>query len=303
MRYRIFGSHPRGISPFLTYFYLPMKKNSVLSLTLSLLLIAGQANIFAQATNGVADKAEDPLDVFNRVGASVVRICNDGEGSPYRIVVLGNSLSHHAEAPDIGWHHNHGMAASAPSKDYVHLLFGMVEDALPERRVEMLVYNIASFERGFDSYDFGTLDALRGFRPDLLVLQIGENVSFDGVRTPELFAAKYLELINSFRTDGSPEIVCATTFFPSDTILAAITSAAAETGAKVADTSRLTTVDPENFARNEAGYPGDRSVWKVEGIGMHPGDVGMRNIAEIIFNCIEGFKSTELPQCCPSKQL
>ena len=63
--------------------------------------------------------------------------------------------------------------------------------------------------------------------------------------------------------------------------------AAEQTGARVADISSLTIEDPENFAKDEPNYPGDRSVWRVEGIGMHPGDKGMENIARILFENID----------------
>lgn len=81
--------------------------------------------------------------------------------------------------------------------------------------------------------------------------------------------------------------MCTTPFFFSEPMNNAITKAAEQTGARVADISSLTIEDPENFAKDEQDYPGDRSVWKVDGIGMHPGDKGMENIARILFENID----------------
>lgn len=233
------------------------------------------------------DSLSKLLEDFNRIDVRVVTLDNKKEGIPYRIVVLGNSLSHHGRAEQIGWNHDHGMAASAPSRDYVHLLFGSIEEAMPEKRVQMLVYNIADFERNFDTFDLDQLESLKNFGPDLLVLQIGENVGLNEQKTIGLFEKRYSELIGYFKTEPGLSVVCTTPFFFSEPMKNAITKAAEQMGARVADISSLTTDDPENLAKEEPNYPGDRSEWKVDGIGMHPGDKGMENIARILFENID----------------
>jgi hypothetical protein len=45
----------------------------------------------------------------------------------------------------------------------------------------------------------------------------------------------------------------------------------------------LILLDNENYSKNENNYAGDRNIWKVDGIGLHPGDYGMRNIAQQVF--------------------
>ena len=47
--------------------------------------------------------------------------------SPKKVVFLGNSLTYVSSDPSIGWHHNHGMAASSANKDYVHQLLKKLE--------------------------------------------------------------------------------------------------------------------------------------------------------------------------------
>lgn len=43
-----------------------------------------------------------------------------------RLLFAGNSITRHGPAPEIGWDHDHGMAASGPDHDYVHRLTAMI---------------------------------------------------------------------------------------------------------------------------------------------------------------------------------
>ena len=43
-----------------------------------------------------------------------------------KILVVGNSILRHGPCKEIGWERDWGMAASAPEKDFVHLLYAML---------------------------------------------------------------------------------------------------------------------------------------------------------------------------------
>ena len=45
-----------------------------------------------------------------------------------KIAFVGNSITRHGEAPQIGWNHNFGMAASAIENDYVHRVIHKLEE-------------------------------------------------------------------------------------------------------------------------------------------------------------------------------
>lgn len=49
------------------------------------------------------------------------KLFNENE-SGYKVLFLGNSITVHERAPQIGWDHNWGMAASREANDYVHLV-------------------------------------------------------------------------------------------------------------------------------------------------------------------------------------
>ena len=66
---------------------------------------------------------------------------------------------------------------------------------------------------------------------------------------------------------------------------------ALSTNSYLVDLSHLPLLESENYAKDEKKYPGDKSVWKVNGIGNHPGDFGMKNIANQIFIIINAIIS------------
>jgi hypothetical protein len=129
--------------------------------------------------------------------------CKKSKPDPsYRVVVFGNSITFAPATPSIGWYGNWGMAASAIDSDYVHILERRLKSSNPAN--EMMSKNIAAFEQNFDTYDIAAnLQTYRDFKPDLLVLRIGENVTrkADSV----LFAQKYVELLNYFKS-ANPNI-------------------------------------------------------------------------------------------------
>jgi hypothetical protein len=118
---------------------------------------------------------------------------------------------------------------------------------------------------------------------------LGENVSFNEVNTPSLFETKYIELINCFKSDTHHLVICTTPFFPSQEKNEIIGRVALATHSYLADLSHLPLIDKQNCAKDEMNYTGDKTLWKVTGIGIHPGDYGMRNIAMEIFIIINAY--------------
>ncbi len=93
-----------------------------------------------------------------------------------KILFLGNSITLHGPAPAIGWSGNWGMAASAKEKDYVHLVLKAISQAAG-KDPESVVTNIAGFERQSDTYNIDAeLKNELAFKPDLVIVAIGENV-------------------------------------------------------------------------------------------------------------------------------
>ena len=197
-----------------------------------------------------------------------------------RVLFLGNSITLHAPKPDIGWTGNWGMAASAEEKDYVHLLAADIAKAAgaPPRT---MVRNIADFERGYDAFDVATgLKAALEFRADIVVLAIGENVpepATDDARAK--FAAAFARLLAGLKQDGQPAIFVRSSFWPDAVKDDIMRQASADAGAMFVDIAALGR-DDSNAASAER---------KIEhaGVAGHPGDKGMRAIADAIFAAIQ----------------
>ena len=109
-----------------------------------------------------------------------------------KLLFLGNSITQHGPKPEIGWAGDWGMAASALDKDYVHVLAAQIGKAAGGQP-RILAKNIADFERGHPTYDIaaGMKDEL-AFRPDVVIVAIGENVPASKPTKPRPNIARHL---------------------------------------------------------------------------------------------------------------
>ena len=204
-----------------------------------------------------------------------------GRMSVGRILYLGNSITLHGPAPQIGWTGNFGMAASAEDKDYVHLLTAEIAKSAGARP-EIMVRNIADFERGYESYV--AAEALKKeleFRPDLVVVAIGENVA--ELKTEEdqtKYAAAFAGLLRTLKQSEQTEIFVRTSFWANQVKDDIMRKAASGAGATLVDLAKYSG-DPSLAASAER---------KIEhaGVAAHPGDKGMKAIADAIFAAMKG---------------
>ncbi len=198
---------------------------------------------------------------------------------PLKVLVLGNSITRHGPKPDIGWTGNWGMAASAEDKDFSHLLAAGLGRSTG-RKPELMVKNIADFERGFAAYkaEEGLKEAV-AFKAEIVVLAIGENVPQLG--SPEKQAQFKAALAGVLRVlkSGSPsKVVVRSSFWANEVKDRILKEAAADAGAVFVDISGLDKVEA-NYARAERPF-------KHEGVARHPGDKGMQEIADAILKAL-----------------
>jgi len=196
-----------------------------------------------------------------------------------KVLFLGNSITKHGPKADIDWSGNWGMAASAESKDYVHL----VTKALTEKSgatPEVLVKNIADFERSYAGYDIATkLKEAVDFQADLIILAIGENVP--GLKTPEDKAKlqeSVTKLLTTLKGDRKPTILVRSCFWANAAKDEALRGACAAVSGIHVDISALGK-DEKNYARSERPF-------KHAGVANHPGDQGMAAIAEALVKAL-----------------
>lgn len=193
-----------------------------------------------------------------------------------RLLVLGNSITLAAQHDEIGWPRSCGMAASVPERDFVHLLIGGL-NARHAGGVEYRIKNIAAFERGWKGFDLGQYAPLVDFRPDILVVAIGENMANlkdDGAA----FEAKLADLIGRFqRANPACKVVVRGVFWPNPQKDAALKAVARRLG--------CLWVDLSDFGGQDA-YTA-RGQYSHRGVAAHPGDKGMSVIADRLLKALE----------------
>ena len=124
------------------------------------------------------------------------------------ILFIGDSITHHAPAPHLGWSGDWGMAASSRDSDYVHRL---VARFAAEQGVRPVFVTNAI---GGGAIPGKLADRVRlaaqVAEAELVIIQMGEN---DNTVTPEGFGAPYEQLVRLLA--GMPEkMISSGTFAP-----------------------------------------------------------------------------------------
>ncbi len=197
-----------------------------------------------------------------------------------KILFLGNSITLHGPAPQIGWHGNWGMAASSAEKDYVHLLVCKIEEKAGGKPA-ILVQNLADFERQLKAYDLKQgLQKAFAFQPDLVIVALGENaaaLSTDKAKSE--FRAAFADLLTQLVDHGHPTIFVRSSFWADPVKDEIMQQACQAAGGRFVDMSQLGR-DESNAARSERHF-------EHAGVAAHPGDRGMQAIADALWQAIE----------------
>lgn len=93
----------------------------------------------------MADIRENTVSSKGQVGNAQSLFGEKNSGK--KLLFLGNSITRHSPAPQIGWNGDWGMAASSREKDYVHQTMKKVRTVAPD--ASFLVAQIALWEREF----------------------------------------------------------------------------------------------------------------------------------------------------------
>lgn len=231
------------------------------------------AAIAAGAAGGPAEQNDAA-----RMGAEMM---NPGSKMPYRerkcsgefrVLVYGNSIALHSPKADIGWTNCWGMAASAPEKDFAHLVVMGLEKRLG-KRADFLIRNLAVLERNFTT-NLSSVAEIAGdiaLKPDYVVIAIGENTPDITAGNADAFRRFIADLARPFARQGA-RIVLRSTFWKNEIKARCIELAAKETGAAYVDAGHLC-LDDENKALG---------LFAHKGVANHPGDLGMRRLADLI---------------------
>ncbi len=191
-----------------------------------------------------------------------------------RVLFVGNSITIHEPAPEIGWYGNWGMAASSIDKDYMHLVMEGIRAKNP--RVRFMFRNIAEYEHHFWEFNIETLSELKEFNADVIIMRIGENVD-DKEAGERGFDKYYKELTGFLNSEGKAIVVCTNCFWKNENKDLQIKKVAMEQAYIHVDISEIH-MDEKNMAKSE---------YENKEVGWHPSNKGMKEIAERI---LEGLR-------------
>lgn len=191
-----------------------------------------------------------------------------------RVIVFGNSITNHPPAPDLGWFNNNGMAASAPDKDFVHLLTARLIGLNPATEVRL--ENCGDFERNFWTYDLDHLTAsFDQFKPDLVLVRLGENVD-EGFVQSHNFELHFRRLLERMASYHQPvKLVCSTSVWYQPQTDAVIRKVTTEKTIPLADLRDM--VGQGRYFASQYANPA---------VAAHPNDAGMQRIADLLWEKI-----------------
>lgn len=186
-----------------------------------------------------------------------------------RVLIVGNSITLHAPLPEKGWNGNWGMAASAANKDYVHLISAKLRKLNPNVEIQLMI--AVDFEQNYKTYDFKKIKTFVDFHPDLVVMRIAEN---SNLTTLNDYENRYDKLITELISESSAsKVICTTSFW-------ATTEDVSWRIRNVASNRGYFLVDLETLSKDKtfAAF----NYFQDLGIGAHPSDKGMQEIANKI---------------------
>lgn len=233
------------------------------------------------------------------LAGDVLRAEQAAKSKPVRkdkILFLGNSITLHAPAEPIGWKGNWGMAASAQQKDYVHLVAQSLSESIqpassiPSTKITtptVMVQNIAEFEGQYATYPVEEkLRTFLDFKPGIVVVAIGENVPpLTSDESKKQFFTSVSKLLRTFRANEDPTIIVRSCFWPDAAKDQILKRAATDVGGIFVDIGKL--------SQNEANYARSERKFARADVASHPGDKGMKAIAEAIVDAIKRVENTQ----------
>ena len=203
----------------------------------------------------------------------VTFIQEDGKGK--KVMFVGNSITRHGISPEIGWYWDWGMAASALENDYVHLLVDKIN--MIEPYTSFCVCQVANWECEYKngSEYLQAYESASDFKADVIVFRMIENCphhDFD----KDTFYREYQNLIDYLNPTGKAKIILTTGFWKhpgDDTII------------RIAKEREYPYIYLGELGEDDKMKA--IGIFEHTGIANHPGDLGMKHIAELIWKKIK----------------
>jgi hypothetical protein len=196
-----------------------------------------------------------------------------------RVLIVGNSITRHPPKPDIGWHNDWGMSASAKDKDYVHHLMKMFRAKYG--KVQFCVAQLAETEQNYKNIDavLAKFDELKNFKADIVIVRLAENVQTANEAEQATFKAAFEKTVRFLSRDGKAKLLFSTSFWSKPDVDAIIRSVAKAYDAPCVELGDLGGQDKYKAT----------GLFEHSGVAAHPGDSGMQAIAERLFDAVKDY--------------
>ncbi|MGN0493291.1 MAG: SGNH/GDSL hydrolase family protein [Acutalibacteraceae bacterium] len=194
----------------------------------------------------------------------------DDKKTGKKILFIGNSITKHRPKPEIAWENDCGMAASSLENDYVHQLMSKIRTIDSEAR--FAIQAAWEIEGNFENLNFEKISAAREYDADVIIMFFGANVKKeykDRTDLKKTLSEACVELRNYVNPTNKAEVYWFGGFY----------------------------IRPEIDAEKEkaANICGDKYTslgdipFRTETHGKfnHPSDLGMKEIAELMWEMIK----------------
>ena len=200
--------------------------------------------------------------------AKAVYFDENHSGRP-RIAFIGNSTTLHNPKPEIGWYGSWGMAASCKENDYLHIIMSKIREKYP--KASYCIISGARWERNYRNIDLEeNFHEAKEFEPDIIITAISGNIKNDEFEH-DAFKTE-MKKLHDYLVNGRDgvKIYQCTTFYRNELKIKGIKEYCEENGVRFVDISDIQD-DRSNCAFDKFEH---------SGVGGHPGDKGMRIMAE-----------------------
>ena len=199
----------------------------------------------------------------------IVRFINPN-GKGRRILFVGNSMTLHGICHEIGWKYECGMAASSKENDYVHIMIDEISETCDD--CAFCICQVADWERRvFDgTFQFGSIQNAQDFCADIIIFRAIENCPWKNFEN-EMFVDELNRLFLFLSPENKTEIIMTTGFWkhPGNS---AIIDYSERCGLPLVDLEDLGELDEMKAI----------GLFEHEGVANHPGDLGMKHMADRI---------------------
>ena len=194
----------------------------------------------------------------------------DGDKTGKKILFIGNSITKHRPKPEIGWENDCGMAASSLENDYVHRLMSKIRTV--DSEAKFAIQAAWEIENNFEDFNNEKILPSREYEADIIIMFFGANVSKDYKDRTDL-KKSFAEACGELRNYVNPENKAKVYWFGGFYIRPEI-DAEKEKAANICG-DKYTSLGDIPF-RTET-----------HGKFNHPGDLGMEEIAELMWETIK----------------